>query len=276
MLQENVTTFGNKRYQYTGKERDAETNNEYGACPSGRARYYACPFGNSEIGRWGSVDPLGEKYFGVSPYSYCLNNALRLFDRDGKKILIYTGRTDADGNQIFVEYANGNLYNMDGSDYTEHDSFVLEAQKSLNFLLGMNDEVISEIIRGVVSSEKIHILAMSPNATDTGPLKSSEKDYYEGKSVSTLTRLMTLKYTNIKGDPEYALSTLIHELTHAYDLYFHPDAKLANMPSSARNESEIHAVAMENRFYMRMAMNILVTTYKNEKINSPKNDSIAR
>jgi len=48
MLQENVTTFGNKRYQYTGKERDAETSDDYFG-----ARYY-----DPEVGRWNSVDPM--------------------------------------------------------------------------------------------------------------------------------------------------------------------------------------------------------------------------
>jgi RHS repeat-associated protein len=65
-LQENVATNGNKRYRFTGKERDDETNNEYGACP----------FGNSEVGRWNTVDPLYEKYPGWSSYNYCKNNPI--------------------------------------------------------------------------------------------------------------------------------------------------------------------------------------------------------
>ena len=44
------------------------------------ARYY-----DSRIGRWGSVDPLAEKFPGVSPYNYCLNDPVKLFDPNGKE-----------------------------------------------------------------------------------------------------------------------------------------------------------------------------------------------
>jgi len=66
---------GNK-YQFTEKERDSETELDYFG-----ARYY-----DSEIGRWISVDPLADKYPGLSPYSYVANNPLINFDPDGRAI----------------------------------------------------------------------------------------------------------------------------------------------------------------------------------------------
>ena len=62
------------RYKFTGKEKDTETGLDYFG-----ARYY-----DSRIGRWGSVDPLAEKFPGVSPYNYCLNDPVKLFDPTGK------------------------------------------------------------------------------------------------------------------------------------------------------------------------------------------------
>ena len=35
---------------------------------------------------WLSVDPLADKYPGVSPYTYCGNNPVRLVDPDGREI----------------------------------------------------------------------------------------------------------------------------------------------------------------------------------------------
>ena len=72
-LQEYIASNKNKRYRFTGKERDDETNQDYFG-----ARYY-----DSELGRWNALDPLKEKFFGLSPYNYCLNNPLRLVDPDG-------------------------------------------------------------------------------------------------------------------------------------------------------------------------------------------------
>ena len=51
------------------------------------ARYVACPArsrGNPKISLWLSVDPLAEKYPGVSPYVYTLANPVRLIDPDGR------------------------------------------------------------------------------------------------------------------------------------------------------------------------------------------------
>ena len=48
--------------------------------PSPSARHYHPP-----LSIWLSVDPLADKYPGVSPYVYCANNPVRLVDPDGKQ-----------------------------------------------------------------------------------------------------------------------------------------------------------------------------------------------
>ena len=47
------------------------------------ARYY-----NSDLSIWISVDPLADKYPNLSPYTYCADNPVRIFDPDGKEIWI--------------------------------------------------------------------------------------------------------------------------------------------------------------------------------------------
>ena len=66
----------NERYNFTEKERDTETKYDYFG-----ARFY-----DSETGRWLAVDPLADKYPGLSPYNYVANNPCINYDPDGKAI----------------------------------------------------------------------------------------------------------------------------------------------------------------------------------------------
>ncbi len=65
----------NTPYRFTGKEQDPETGLYYYG-----ARYY-----DAKIGRFMSVDPLAEKYPGWSPYTYTLDNPVRLVDPTGRE-----------------------------------------------------------------------------------------------------------------------------------------------------------------------------------------------
>ena len=64
-------------YKYNGKELDTKKGlnwYDYGA------RMY-----DPALGRWHVVDPLAEKYYGVSSYAYCKNNPINRIDPDGKQ-----------------------------------------------------------------------------------------------------------------------------------------------------------------------------------------------
>ena len=74
----------------TGKERDSETGFSYFG-----ARYY-----DSDIlTGWLSVDPLADKYPGLSPYAYCAWNPVKLVDPDGEAPSTHT---DENGNVVAV------------------------------------------------------------------------------------------------------------------------------------------------------------------------------
>ena len=62
---------------FTGKERDEETG--YG--------YFGARYMDHELmTMWLSVDPMADKYPGISPYNYCAWNPVKLVDPDGREI----------------------------------------------------------------------------------------------------------------------------------------------------------------------------------------------
>lgn len=61
-------------YTFSAKEKDAETGYSYFG-----ARYYS-----SDLSVWLSVDPMADKYPGLSPYVYCTNNPVKLVDPNGE------------------------------------------------------------------------------------------------------------------------------------------------------------------------------------------------
>ena len=69
------TAGGVQPYKYNGKELDRMHGLnlfDYGA------RHY-----DAAIGRWFTVDPLAEKYYGISPYAYVANNPVNMIDPNG-------------------------------------------------------------------------------------------------------------------------------------------------------------------------------------------------
>ena len=93
-------------HKYNGKEFDRMhglNTYDYGA------RQY-----NPVLGRWDRVDPLSEKYYGVSPYAYCGNNPMNAFDPDGRKVRYINNAS----NDFKRKFANAiNILNKHGVGY---------------------------------------------------------------------------------------------------------------------------------------------------------------
>ena len=87
-----------QNHKYNGKEYDKMhglNTYDYGA------RQY-----NPVTARWDRMDPLCEKYYGVSPYVYCLNDPIKHIDPDGKENLIFLNQNDKEkimGNSNFSD-----------------------------------------------------------------------------------------------------------------------------------------------------------------------------
>jgi RHS repeat-associated protein len=74
---EGVTSSG-QPYKYNGKELDMERGlNLYD---------YSARLMDPALGRFATVDPKAEKYYSISPYTYCINNPMKFVDPNGKEI----------------------------------------------------------------------------------------------------------------------------------------------------------------------------------------------
>ena len=74
----------NERFKFTGKERDEESGYDYFG-----ARNYT-----SAASIWLSVDPLADKYPGISPYAYCAWNPMRYVDPDGRDSIYFNDQSN--------------------------------------------------------------------------------------------------------------------------------------------------------------------------------------
>ena len=99
-----------ERYNFTGKERDSETGYYYHG-----ARYYD----PVTVTGWTTVDPVLDKYPGISPYAYCAWNPVKIVDPDGREMDDYFS---ASGKYLGSDNANTrnvrimNEYTWDGLD----------------------------------------------------------------------------------------------------------------------------------------------------------------
>ena len=163
------TNESQQRYKYNGKEFDelhGLNTYDYGA------RQYA-PL----LPMWDRVDPLAEKYYGVSPYAYCANNPVTFVDPDGRnpiynskgiflgtssegftgQIYIYTGIEQLDFSSHDMAYWTGMSKNPAGYelDFRTYDEVerAYEGDALMNFELNVLNHIISHF-NGVKVFEK--------------------------------------------------------------------------------------------------------------------------
>ena len=120
------TNQGVQKFKYNGKEFD---------CMHGLNMYdYGARQQDPEVGMFTSMDPLCEKYYNISPYSYCAGNPIRYVDPTGCDTLsflmgennyaAFQKRVKAKGDDVGRIYdADGNIlytFNFASPDDAEH------------------------------------------------------------------------------------------------------------------------------------------------------------
>ncbi len=125
------------RYRYNGKEwNEAWGLNmyDYGA------RWYM-----PDLGRWGQVDPMAEKYYQISSYGYCANSPLNYLDPDGMDIYRYNDKT---GDFSLFEKTSDNFDQVGKFKYDKKtDTYILQTHKRT----GEVKNRIDKIEKGILS-----------------------------------------------------------------------------------------------------------------------------
>ena len=131
---------------------------------------------------WLSVDPMSDKYPGVSPYTYCGNNPVRLVDKDGRE---------------FGDYYNwqGKRLGWDGAH--NDDVHFISDRKSIKLLKNSNSSVSTEHVEiDVTTTKKIinEALKVYTRASNNGQTKEEStyitttgKFHATGPNVSELS-----------------------------------------------------------------------------------------
>ena len=109
----------NERFKFTGKERDDETGYDFFG-----ARYHA-----SALPSWLSVDPLADKYPGISPYAYCSWDPINKIDPDGRaewSLDVKTGAFQKNGNKggSTTDYYSVGTY--EGEKFSSYSNYEIE------------------------------------------------------------------------------------------------------------------------------------------------------
>ncbi len=180
------------RFTFTGKERDEETGYNYHG-----ARYYDADL----LTCWQSVDPLADKYLGVSPYNYCAWNPVRLVDPNGKEIYYIEGadkfvyRKGQDGNYGFFNKETGEAYSGNNSQFVNDLATALGnlkegeyGTKLVDFFEGSSERDV-DIFQGRINAEDNSGVSWNANEKSLLPVANSINDKIQLEETETFVSL---------------------------------------------------------------------------------------
>ena len=133
------------------------------------ARYY-----DPALCRWTSLDPLSEKYYGISPYAYCNGDPVNLVDPDGAKIHISKKSSDSFKKNVFrtIKYMErkGTATGLRKLQDSKFDYYITESPDIYSRFIPntrtieWNDKHIVEFENGIWSSPSMSLFHEAEHA----------------------------------------------------------------------------------------------------------------
>ena len=203
------------RLCFIGKERDSETGFSYFG-----ARYY-----DSDIlTGWLSVDPLADKYPGLSPYNYCAWNPIRLVDPDGEDPFTAI----LEGVTAFGISA--------GVDFIEN--FIFEGMSA--------KDAVSSINWGSATLDAVTTAGLSFFVSGTGSTKMMAK-IAKSKGGKLVTEIVQNMVTSISGKFESGEYNSIDEINWVKDFYIAAISTFVNNGLNSRADELIDLIGKSDK-----------------------------
>ena len=144
------------------------------------ARYY-----DPELCRWTSVDPMAEKYCGMSPFAFCNNDIINCIDESGKDYFVfdstgvYIQRVECEGEHMIAYYQNSDndpilIHFAD----PENDSNSIINGEINKLVVVSEDEILMYLnIQGAFSSSYLTFIEESIGKSKNNTRGSGRFDY---------------------------------------------------------------------------------------------------
>ena len=214
-------TISNRRH-FSGKESQSILNASISFLDFG-ARMY-----NPAIARWTAADPLSEKYYGISPYAYCLNNPTNSFDPDGKAVWfiplikgVVGAAVDA-GAQVTVSLSAGKTF--------------MESLKSVD-LTSVGTSFITSAVISPGASKGLKAAVVGANLLDAGV------DYSIDDGFSSIADNKTIEEAFVG----FAIDVASSEASKAMQKAFVKDASAKLAPSVAAPLTKAERASLRSR-----------------------------
>ena len=165
----------------------------------------------SDLGRTTTMDPLAEKYYGISPYAWCANNPVNIVDPDGMQWK-YTIYTDKKGIKHVRFHLTGVVINTSSKTFSMKlvkNIISNQIKDAFNFKVDNLEVSLSTDIRIVSSideiSEKDHVF----NIVDQSSLQSNVAANTKGLHIKIGDQTMREALDGIN------IRTIAHEVGHS-------------------------------------------------------------
>ena len=231
-------------FTFSAKERDVETGLSYFG-----SRYYS-----SDLSIWLSVDPQAAKYPGLSPFTYCADNPVKLVDPNGEEIVICKS-TNQEGKTVYdIKFTakiidkTGKRY--DGEKMMQYKNSIKQAIESQYSNIGDDESIVNvdvDIKVGKFNDGQRHNIYLVNNCSVAGRAGEAIDG---GNSM-----FINMNEVDIMGNTNTIGRTAGHEFGHLLNLNHIDDKSNLMNPNSEGTNINSSQIEQAYRNYIENHIN---------------------